>query len=245
MISRLSALYELQLLDSQLDELEELRGDLPLAVEDLKNQIRGISEQLETKKETKVQSMEKIQTNEEEIERLNQNLTKFKAQLYQVRNNKEYDALTKEIDHSELEIEKLNADNKALDEMIQKLDVEIEEVTPQIEKLNHDLELKQEDLEKIIKTNETEEEKLRKKREKVSAQVKKPDYNNYTRIRKAKGGRAIVSVQRSACSGCHNVVPAQRQIEIRQNKRVFTCESCGRILISSDLADEVESKVAV
>lgn len=242
MITRLSVLYELQLLDSQLDELEELRGDLPLAVEGLENQIKGISDQLDSKKETKNESMEKIKANEEEIERLTQNLTKFKAQLYQVRNNKEYDALTKEIDHSEADIEKLNADNKALDELIQRTDNEINEVAPQVEKLTLDLEIKQEDLEKIIKTNEQEEEKIKAKRDKIAESVKKPDYNNYMRIRKAKNGQAIAAVIRSACSGCHNVVPAQRQIEIKQNKRIFTCESCGRILISAELAEQVESK---
>jgi hypothetical protein len=238
-------LYELQLIDTQLDELEELRGDLPLAVDDLNNQIQGITEQLDLKKEIKEQSMEKIKANEEEIERLNLNLTKFKAQLYQVRNNKEYDALTKEIDHSEAEIGKLEADNKALDELMVKSDMEIEEVTPQVEKLKLELGEKQKDLGKIIKTNERDEQKLKVKREQVSSKVKKPDYSNYMRIRKAKAGQAIVAVQRAACSGCHNVVPAQRQIEIRQNKRLFTCESCGRILISSDLADELELKAVV
>lgn len=120
----------------------------------------------------------------------------------------------------------------------EKLKNEIEELTPGVEELNEDLAKNEVELKKIIKENEIEEARLREKRERIAAQIPKPDYKVYMRIRKALKGKAIVTINRSACSGCHNIVPSQRQIELRQNKRLFTCESCGRILVSAEVAEE-------
>jgi predicted nucleic acid-binding Zn-ribbon protein len=230
----------LQLLDDQLDELEELRGDLPIAVNDLKSLIQGLQDQIKDKEDQKAESLEKRQENEDEIERLNENLKKFKAQLYQVRNNKEYDALTKEIDHCEAEVEKLTNENAALEELVEKIKIEVEDIKPQLDTKNEELAIKEEELKKIIKANEREEAKLKDKRDKLAEKVRKPDYNTYMRIRKAKGGKGIVTLIRGACSGCHNVIPPQRQLEVKSNKRLFTCESCGRLIISPDIAEEVE-----
>ena len=242
MIDRLSTLYELQLLDDQLDELEELRGDLPAAVNELKSQMESIKEQIDNKEIEKKESLKKRKSNDAEVERLNVNLKKFKAQLYQVRNNKEYDALTKEIDHSEEQVEKLESESLALEDLVEKLKLEIEEITPQLDTLKSDLKEKEAELKKIIKANEREEIKLKDKRDKVAAKVRKPDYNTYMRIRKALSGKAIATIVRSACTGCHNVVPPQRQLEIKQSKRLFSCESCGRILVSQDIAEEIRSQ---
>ncbi len=243
MKDRLSTLYELQLIDSQLDELEELRGDLPAAVYDLKSQIQLFEEQIEAKEDEKKKSINKRKQNDDDIERMKVNLKRFKSQLYQVRNNKEYDALTKEIDHSEGQISKLDAENNAVEDLVQKLKKEVEEIKPQLDTLAKELKEKEAELKQIVKANEREEARLRDKREKVAVKVKKPDYNTYMRIRKALNGKAVTSIARAACSGCHNVVPPQRQIEIKQNKRLFSCESCGRILVSSDIAEEVQKKI--
>ncbi|MCX7874976.1 MAG: C4-type zinc ribbon domain-containing protein [Melioribacteraceae bacterium] len=245
MIARLSTLYELQLIDNQLDELEELRGDLPSAVNDLKSQIQTLEDQIEGKEYEKKNSVEKRKQNDDEVDRLKANLKKFKAQLYQVRNNKEYDALTKEIDHAEESIKKLEAETKALEDLIDKLKAEIKELEPQVEKLKDELKEKEAELKQIIKANEKEEIRLRDKREKVAAKVKKPDLNTYMRIRKALGGKAVATVNRSACSGCHNIIPPQRQLEIKSNKRIFSCESCGRILVSAEIAEEVEKNIQI
>jgi len=245
LIARLSTLYELQLIDNQLDELEELRGDLPSAVNDLKSQIQTLEDQIEGKEYEKKNSVEKRKQNDDEVDRLKANLKKFKAQLYQVRNNKEYDALTKEIDHAEESIKKLEAETKALEDLIDKLKAEIKELEPQVEKLKDELKEKEAELKQIIKANEKEEIRLRDKREKVAAKVKKPDLNTYMRIRKALGGKAVATVNRSACSGCHNIIPPQRQLEIKSNKRIFSCESCGRILVSAEIAEEVEKNIQI
>ncbi len=241
MKDRLTTLYELQFLDDQLDELEELRGDLPIAVNELKGQMANITSQIEEKNIEKEESTKKRISNEEEIQVMQESLKKFKAQLYQVRNNKEYDALTKEIDNSEEQIEKLETENMALEDLVEKLKLEISDISPMLDDLQKELEEKENDLKKIIKANEREEIKLRDKRETIASRVKKSDYNTYMRIRKACGGKAIVTISRSACSGCHNVVPPQRQLEIRQAKRLYTCESCGRLLVSPEIADSVSS----
>jgi predicted nucleic acid-binding Zn-ribbon protein len=240
LINRLSTLFELQLIDDELDTLQELRGDLPLEVNNLNSQIQNIKDTVEEKEKEKKEAIATMKSNEAEIERLNASLTKFKAQLYQVRNNKEYDALTKEIDHSEEKISTFTSENEVFENKIQMLKAEIEEVTPQLDDLLAEVEIKEEELKQIVKANEREETKLVAKREDVAAKVRRSDYNTYTRIRKALAGKAVVTISRGACTGCHNVVPPQRQIEIRGSKRLFTCESCGRLLISPNVAAEVK-----
>jgi len=241
LFDRLKILYELQNLDDQLDELEELRGDLPNAVEALEEKITTMKNDVTGKDKERKDSLKKREENEEEIEKLKENQKKFKAQLYQVRNNKEYDALTKEIDHNEEQITKLEAENNNLADLSKKLTDEIEEITPQMEELKEDLKAKEADLKEIIKANEKEEVKLRSKRKEIEALTKKPDYSAYMRIRKAKKGKAVATIKRSACSGCHNIVPSQRQLEIRRNTKLFFCEYCGRILVSTEVADTIEA----
>ena len=233
-------MYELQQLDDQLDELEELRGDLPHTVEDLELKINSFADEKESKDAKRKESLEKREANEEEIEKLKNNQKKFKAQLYQVRNNKEYDALTKEIDNSEEQINKLEAENNALADSSKTLAFDIEAIYPQLVELKAELELKEAELKEIIKANEKEEAKLNEKRKKLVEEVKKPDYSAYMRIRKAKKGKAVVTIRRSACSGCHNIVPSQRQLEIRRNNKLFFCEYCGRILVSAEVAGLTE-----
>lgn len=241
MYNRLKVLYQLQLVDDQLDKLEELRGDLPNMVRSLENNINAYRTEISEKEIAQKESVEKRAQNEEEVEKLKESQKKFKAQLYQVRNNKEYDALTKEIDHSDEQIAKLEAENNALADLSKSLSEQIEEVKPKLTELEEELKEREADLKEIIKANENEEAVLLAERKKNEEQVKKPDLSVYMRIRKAKRGKAVSTIKRSACSGCHNIVPSQRQLEIRRNTRVFTCEYCGRILISQEIADEVEA----
>jgi len=242
LVERLKTLYELQNIDDQLDELEELRGDLPNAVEALKEKIDGIKSDIVNKEKEQKESLKKRKENENEIEKLQENQKKFKAQLYQVRNNKEYDALTKEIDHTDELVSKLEAENDAMADLSKKLTDEIEEVKPMLDELNEEMKVKEADLKVIIKANEKEETKLREKRKEIETKVKKADLSAYMRIRKAKKGLAVSTIKRSACSGCHNIVPPQRQLEIRQNNKLFYCEYCGRILVSQEVSETVEAE---
>lgn len=241
MYNRLKVLYQLQLVDDQLDKLEELRGDLPNMVRSLENSINEYRSEISEKEISQKESVEKRAQNEEEVEKLKESQKKFKAQLYQVRNNKEYDALTKEIDHSDVQILKLETENNVLADLSKSLSEQIEEVKPKLAELENELKEREADLKEIIKANENEENVLLAERKKNEEQVKKPDLSVYMRIRKAKRGKAVATIRRSACSGCHNIVPSQRQLEIRRNARIFTCEYCGRILISQEIADEVEA----
>ena len=242
MYNRLKILYQLQQIDNQLDELEELRGDLPNMVRELEEKINGLVSDIEAKEIEQKASLQSREENEDEIEKLKENQKKFKAQLYQVRNNKEYDALTKEIDHTEEQINKLEADNNSLADKSKILSQEIEEISPKVDELKNELKDKEADLKEIIKANEREETKLLSERKKIEGEVKKNDLSSYSRIRKAKKGLAVATIKRSACSGCHNIVPSQRQLEIRRNNKLFYCEYCGRILVSSEISEDVEKE---
>ena len=240
MYNRLKVLYQLQQIDNQLDELEDLRGDLPNMVRELEEKINSFIGDIDAKEKEQKDSITKRGDNEDEIEKLKENQKKFKAQLYQVRNNKEYDALTKEIDHTEEHINKLEAENNSLADRSKVLTLEIEEITPKLDELKQELKVKEADLKEIIKANEREESKLLGERKKLESEVKKNDLSAYMRIRKAKKGLAVATIKRSACSGCHNIVPSQRQLEIRRNNRLFFCEYCGRILVSSEIAEDAD-----
>lgn len=240
MYDRLKILYLLQTIDNQLDELEELRGDLPNMVRQLEEKINGMVEDIKAKESEQKDSLKKRDQNEDEIEKLKENQKKFKAQLYQVRNNKEYDALTKEIDHTEEQVNKLELENDSLADKSKVLTQEIEEINPRLDELKKELKEKEADLKDIIKANEREELKLLEERKKIEGAVKKSDIAAYSKIRKAKKGLAVATIKRSACSGCHNIVPSQRQLEIRRNNRLYFCEYCGRILVSAEIAEDVE-----
>lgn len=237
MYDRLKIIYQLQLIDDQLDELEELRGDLPNTVRELEEKINSVKEDISNMEKEQKESLKKRNRNELDIEKLTENQKKFKSQLYQVRNNKEYDALTKEIDHAENQIEKLIIENDSLADLSKSLTVQVEDIKPLLDELKQELKENKADLKVIVKANEKEEIKLRNQREKIESEVKKPDISAYMRIRKAKKGKAVATIKRSACSGCHNVVPSQRQLEIRQNNKLYLCEYCGRILVSNEIAE--------
>lgn len=240
MYERLKIIYQLQLIDDQLDELEELRGDLPNTVKDLEEKIDTVKENISKMEKEQKESLKKRDRNELDIEKLTENQKKFKSQLYQVRNNKEYDALTKEIDHTENQIELLTKENDSLADLSKSLTVQIEEIKPMLDELKQELKENKSDLKEIVKANEKEEARLLNQRKKIESEVKKSDLSAYMRIRKAKKGKAIATIKRSACSGCHNVVPSQRQLEIRQNNKLYLCEYCGRILVSNEIAKQAK-----
>ena len=126
-------------------------------------------------------------------------------------------------------IKKLTAENDSLADLSKSLNVQIEDLEPSLDELKRELKENKADLKEIVKANEKEESKLRSNRKKIESEVKKPDISAYMRIRKAKKGKAVATIKRSACSGCHNVVPSQRQLDIRQNNKLYLCDYCGRI----------------
>jgi len=156
----------------------------------------------------------------------------------QVKSNKQYDALTKEIDLAESNISKAEKEMETIEGKLQQAKTDLESVRTHHEDVNGELKEQQKELREVNKEHEQEELKLKHQREKVVVRVEKTDLYHYERIRKAKGGKAVVAVKRGACGGCYNRIPPQKILELRQNAQFFTCEHCGRILVSDEIVSQ-------
>jgi uncharacterized protein len=238
--NRLRLLYSLQLVDSSSDELQEMKGDLPKIVAVLSETVKS---KLAQKKELDDSLKKSILTRDKtdiDILSLKEKIEKYKAQQFQVKTNKQYDALAREIDHAQEKVAKLQ---KEMDELEAKAEVakeDAEKLRPEIETLQAELSDRKKDLASVNKEHEDEELKLQHEREKIISRISKTDVHMYERIRKAKEGRAIVQVLRKSCGGCFNRVTPQRILELRKNSDIITCERCGRILVSDELAESVK-----
>lgn len=226
------------MIDRSIDKLEEQRGDLPLTVEALEARLQNIKESIEEKIAQRADAVERREANNEKIKELLDNQKRAKSQLYKVRNNKEYDTITKSIDAADAECTRLEKESDFLVSTMEKIDEEVESLNPMVDELASDLEHKRTELAMIKENNANEEQRLLKQRETLVAQMKKSDYSLYTRVRSAKKGLAVAKIRRNACSGCQTIIPAQRQLEIRRNARMFTCEYCGRIIVSAEVAND-------
>jgi predicted nucleic acid-binding Zn-ribbon protein len=240
--NKLRQLYTLQLIDNSLDELEELKGDLP-------HQVRTLEEkhlEIETRRREQEQIMRNAFTERDsadtDILTLREKLSKYKAQQFEVRNNKEYDALTREMDHAQVTIVRLEKAMTDLENVATRARTEVEQAQTSAEALAAHLEEKRRELAEVSKETEDEELKYRHERQKVVARIPREDLVVYERIRKAKKGRAVVGVKRGACGGCFNRVPPQKLLELRQHKHVYTCERCGRILVSDEIVEHSTQK---
>ena len=241
MENKLRNLYTLQNIDSNLDELGEMKGDLPAEIgglEDRANELRSHKTALE---ESMRNAFAMRDGADSEILSLKEKVERYKSQQYTVRNNREYDALTKEMDSATETIARLEKEMDQLEGKATTARNDIAIVTGQLEELNKVLEEKRAALAEVSRANEAEEEKYRHDRQKLVVRIPKADLATYERIRKAKRGKAIVSVKRGACGGCYNRVPPQMILELRQNNRLFMCEHCGRILVSDEIVESASS----
>jgi predicted nucleic acid-binding Zn-ribbon protein len=238
---KLRILYALQLVDSALDELEELKGDLPAETRELQER----KSQLETARAARELEMRKTFAARDEADNgilsFREKLEKYKKQQHEVRNNKEYDALTREIDYAGETIRRLEKEMETLEGKAVAAKDDIASLSAQVEEINKLLGEKLVALEEISKSNETEELKYKHEREKLIVRVEKSDLGVYDRIRKANKGRAIVPVRRGACGGCFAKVPPQRLLELRLNDRIYQCEHCGRIIVSDEIVENTSS----
>lgn len=234
---KLKSLYQLQTMLSEIDKIRILRGELPLEVEDLEDEIEGLKTRIENSNEEIKDLRARINELKTKIELANEKLNGYKSQLDNVRNNREYDLLNKEIEFQTLEIELCNkrineAQNaeKNKEELIQRSKVALEERL-------QDLELKKNELDEIVTETKAEEEKLREKAKSLEMTIEPRLLTAFKRIRKnSRNGLGIVYVQRDACGGCFAKIPPQRQLDVRMRKKVIVCEYCGRILIDPELA---------
>jgi hypothetical protein len=223
--------------DLHLDELEELKGDLPGEVRSLDEKLASLKAEIDRLEGTMRDEFAQRELADNDIVAQKQKLEKYKGQQLAVRTNREYDALTREMD---LAVETITRREKEVAEHETRATVarnEAELRREELAGLQTQLEEKRVALAEVSKANEDEDLKFRHEREKIIARVAKADLATYERIRRAKKGKAVVPVKRGACGGCFNRVPPQKILELRQNVRVHTCERCGRILVSDEITE--------
>jgi hypothetical protein len=238
---RLRALYNLQLVDSEIDKIKTLRGELPLEVQDLEDDIAGLETRLGNLKEEVVGLEKNIQKKHNEITDSEALIKKYEEQQKNVRNNREFDSLSKEIEYQNLEIELYNKKIKEFNLQVEEKKVLIKEAEGTLDERKSDLETKKSELDEIISDTQKEEEGLYKKLEKTQNLIEDRLLTAYKRIRSnARNGLAVVPVQRDACGGCFNQIPPQRQLDIKSRKKIIVCEYCGRILVDDEIIKEAK-----
>jgi predicted nucleic acid-binding Zn-ribbon protein len=237
---KLRSLYQLQLVDLKLDSLMEERGDLPAEVEELEKKIVAIKAQIKENEDYLKKAVTRKKEIDKELDEVRKRIDKYTDMRIKVKTNREYDALSKQIDSSK---EKLQALHKEL-EGIQAKEAtaarDVEKLKQDYEEENKTYSLKKVELEELVSLTRDEEKRYMKEREKFAQKIDRQSMARYEMIRKATKGKAIVPVvRRNACGGCYNVLPPQRLLELRQMEKIFTCDHCGRILVSTEIVDEV------
>jgi predicted nucleic acid-binding Zn-ribbon protein len=230
-------LYSLQLVDSSLDELQGMKGDLPQIVAELSDNVKEKLAQKKKLEDIVKQSLVGRDQADVDILNLKEKIEKYKTQQFQVKTNKQYDALAREIDTAQEKITKLQKEMEVLENKAILAKEDAEKLGPEIETMQTELAVHKKELNIVNKEHEDEELKLQHEREKIVSRISKSDYHMYSRIRKAEEGRAIVPVQRNSCGGCFNRVTPQRVLELRKNTDILACERCGRILVSDEIVE--------
>lgn len=233
---RLRALFSLQLVDSEIDKIKTLRGELPLEVQDLEDEIVGLETRLGNLRD-EVSNLDKaVAKKNNEIADAEALIKKYEEQQKNVRNNREFDSLSKEIEYQNLEIELFNKKIREFNFQIDEKKVVITESETTLSDRQADLDIKKSELDEIISDTQKEEEGLHKKSDKIQAVIEDRLLTAYKRIRtNARNGLAVVSIQRDACGGCFNQIPPQRQLDIKSRKKIIVCEYCGRILVDDEI----------
>ena len=245
---KLKALYQLQLMLSEIDKIKTLRGELPLEVQDLEDEVAGLNTRIDKIRREMAELRQAIATKRNEIEDAKALMNKYKEQQDNVRNNREYDMLSKEIEFQSLEIELCEKRIREFTSAEKSKNEDCVHSEELLEDRQKDLELKKAELEEIVSETKQEEEKLREKAKNLELTIEPRLLQAFKRIRKnSRNGLGIVYVQRDACGGCFNKIPPQRQLDIRMRTKVIVCEYCGRIMIDPELAGiekPVEKEVA-
>ena len=234
---KLKALYELQKAVSQIDEIKILRGELPLEVQDLEDEIIGLNTRMENFETEIAEVVATIASKKVEIEESRMKIAKYKEQQDNVRNNREYDNLSKEIEFQTLEIELCEKRIREYTAALETKQADQKTTAEHLAERKLDLDLKKGELNEIVSETKQEEERLREYAKEIELLIEPRLLAAFKRIRKnARNGLAVVYVQRDACGGCFNKIPAQRQLDIRLRKKIIVCEYCGRILVDQELA---------
>jgi len=238
---KLIAVLSLQKIDSKIDEIQTLKGELPMEVKDLEDEIEGLQTRINNI-DAEIDSINKFIDAKTDAKKEAQGLiTKYEKQQDNVKNNREFEAINKEMEMQELEV-KLNEKHiKDANIELKERSVQRTKTEEKINSLQEALKVKKSELEKIIAETEKEEKQLAGKSEAAKEKVDARLLSAYERIRRSyKNGLAVVSIVRDSCGGCFNIIPPQRQSEIRQHKKIIVCEHCGRVLVDTDLNDQVK-----
>ena len=234
---KLSTLYHLQTTLSAIDEKRALRGELPLEVQDLEDEIVGLNTRMEKIENEISEFQQAVSQKRGDILTAEASVNRYQAQLDEVKNNREYDTLSKEIEFQSLEIELCNKKIREAQQKIKDKTLEKEQSERNLEDHENELEVKRSELDDIIEETRAEEDRLKVKVKEMEVKIDQRLLASFKRIRKnARNGLGIVYVQRDACGGCFNKIPPQRQLDIKMHKKVIVCEYCGRILIDPELA---------
>ncbi|MBN4065800.1 hypothetical protein JYT51_00540 [Candidatus Amoebophilus asiaticus] len=235
---KLKALFKLQQVDSKIDRIRIQRGELPMEVGDLEDEVTGLDTRLTNIKNEVKEMQENIATQKLVMKEAKALIKKYEAQQMNVKNNREYDALTKEVELQKLEIQGAEKKIKYQEEaIVTKSETEKESKTA-LKERKKDLEVKNSELAEIITETEKEEKSFEKASTKAAKLIEERLLTAYHRIRKnAKNGLAVVPIDRDACGGCFNKIPPQRQLDLRQRKKIIVCEHCGRILVDGGMVE--------
>ena len=235
---RLRALHQLQIIDSQVDKIRIVRGELPVEIEDLEDLIVGLKTRLEKLTNELDEVNTGLSAKQNSILDAAELVKKYEKQLKNIKNNREFSSLTKELEYKGLEIQLNEKHIVELQAKVLHKEEVINESKQQISEREDELSVKNKELAAIVKETEKEEKALLKKSNKAQVVIEERILSAYSRIRsKVRNGLAVVSVDRDACGGCFNQIPPQRQLDIQMHKKVIVCEHCGRILVDSNILD--------
>ncbi|MBW4890383.1 hypothetical protein KXQ82_11670 [Mucilaginibacter sp. HMF5004] len=238
---KLKALYDLQTIHTKIDRIRQVRGELPMEVADLEDEVEGLETRIQKIKSELDDLEDAIVTRKNVIRDAQANIKKYEGQLNEVKNNREYDAISKEVEIQGLDIQVSEKKIKEFGFEITTKTQIYEKAVADLEGRQHDLDAKKAELDTITGETEKDEQELTAEAEKAKANIEERLLTAYTRLRgNAKNGLAVVTIQRDSCSGCFNQIPPQRQSDIRQRKKIIVCEHCGRILVDEQMALEAE-----
>lgn len=237
---KLKALYELQNIHTKVDKIRQVRGELPMEVADLEDEVAGLETRIQKIKAELDDTEDAIVTRKNMIKEAQALIKKYETQLKDVKNNREYDALTKEVEIQNLDIQVSEKKIREFGFDINSKTEVYEQALANIEARKGDLAVKQGELETITSETEKEEQGLLKKADKAQSSIEERLLFAYNRLRgNAVNGLAVVTITRDSCSGCFNQIPPQRQLDVRQRKKIIVCEHCGRILVDEALTQEL------
>ncbi|MBR3488941.1 MAG: hypothetical protein IKH33_06445 [Bacteroidales bacterium] len=241
---RLEALYTLQLVDSEIDKIQIIRGELPQAIQDLEDEIAGLQTRIDNFKGSIDEQNANISKRNEEILTHQAMIKKYEKQQDNVRNNREFEAINKEIEFQKLEIQLCERRNSDANKKITELKEHIEAAELLIKNRQLELDSKKSELDGIIEETKKDEVRLLNKSKEMEQYIDERYLTGYKRIRKqARNGLAVVTIDRDACGGCFSKIPPQRQSEIKMHKKVIVCEHCGRILVDDDIAKKAHANI--